>query len=95
MCVVRLVKKNSTAVSDNTIVSEGLGDFFKNLGKKELNVSKKMAINVLEKPGRAVEIGATVGTAFASRSPKAALSSFPDVINFYHTGRRLYLEKVV
>ena len=30
-------------VSDNTIQAEGLGDFFKNLGKKSLNVSKKMA----------------------------------------------------
>ena len=30
-------------VSDNTIKPEGLGDFFKNLGKKGLNVSKKMA----------------------------------------------------
>ena len=27
-------------LSDNTIQSEGLGDFFKNLGKKGLNVSK-------------------------------------------------------
>ena len=38
-------------VSDNTIQSEGLGDFFKNLGKKRLNVSKKMAKNVLSNPG--------------------------------------------
>ena len=27
-------------VSDNTIAAEGLGDFFKSLGKKELNLSK-------------------------------------------------------
>ena len=26
------------AVSDNTIKAEGLGDFFKNLGKKGLNI---------------------------------------------------------
>ena len=30
-------------VSDDTIKAEGLGDFFINLGKKGLNVSKKMA----------------------------------------------------
>ena len=30
-------------VSDNTIQAEDLGDFFKNLCKKGLNVSKKMA----------------------------------------------------
>ena len=37
-------------VSDNTMQAEGLGDFFKNLGKKGLNVSKKMAKNVLKTP---------------------------------------------
>ena len=34
-------RKKSMIVSDNTIKAEGLGDFFKNLGKKGLNVSKK------------------------------------------------------
>ena len=36
-------RKKSMIVSDNTIQAEGLGDFFKNLGKKGLNASKKMA----------------------------------------------------
>ena len=36
-------RKNSMIVSGNTIKAEGLGDFFKTLGKKGLNVSKKMA----------------------------------------------------
>ena len=88
-------RKKSMIVSDNTIQAEGLGDFFKNLGKKGLNVSKKMAKNVLKNPGRALEIGANVGTAFASRNPKAALTSLPEVINFYHTGKGLYLGKFV
>ena len=34
-------RKKSMIVSDNVIQAEGLGDFFKNLGKKGLNVSKK------------------------------------------------------
>ena len=80
-------------VSDNVIQAEDLGDFFKNLGKKGLNVSKKMAKNVIKNPGRALEIGANVGTAFASRNPKAALSTLPEVINFYHTGKGLYLPR--
>ena len=88
-------RKKSMTVSDNTIKAEGLGDFFKNLGKKGLNVSKKMAKNVLKNPGRALEIGANVGSAFASRNPKAALTSLPEVINFYHTGKGLYLGKFV
>ena len=35
-------RKKSMTVSDDTIKAEGLGDLFKNLGKKGLNVSKKM-----------------------------------------------------
>ena len=54
-----------------------------------------MAKKVLRNPGRALEIGANVGSAFATRSPKAALSSLPEVINFYHTGKGLYLGKLV
>ena len=36
-------REKSMTVSDNTIKAEGLEDFSKNLGKKGLNVSKKMA----------------------------------------------------
>ena len=86
-------RKKSMIVSDNVIQAEGLGDFFKNLGKKGLNVSKKMAKNVLKNPERALEIGANLGTAFASQNPKAALTSLPEVISFYHTGKGLYLPR--
>ena len=68
-------KKKSKIVSDNTISPEGLGDYFKNLCKKGHNVSKKMANSVLKYPRKALEVGTNVGTAFASRSPKAVLSS--------------------
>ena len=88
-------RKKSMTFSDNTIQAEGLGDFFKNIGIKGLNMSKKMAENVLKNLGPALEIGANVGSAFASRSSKAALSSLPEVINFYHTGNALYLGKIV
>ena len=80
-------RKISMTDSDNTTDA----DFFKNLGKKGLNVSKKMTKNVSKNTGRALEIGAHVGTAFGSRNPKAALSSLPEVIKFYHTGNGLYL----
>ena len=88
-------EKKSMTVSDNTIQAEGLGDFSKNLYKKRLNVSKNTAKYVLKNPGRALEIGANVGSAFASRSPKAALSSLQEVINFHHTEKGLYLGKFV
>ena len=50
---------------------------------------KRLQKNVLENAGRPLEIGANVGTAFASRKPKAALSSIPQIINFYLTGKGL------
>ena len=53
-----------------------------------------MVKNVLKNPERALEMGANVGTAFASRNPKAALSSMPEVMNFHHTGKRLYIAKL-
>ena len=82
-------------VSDNTIQAEDLCDFFKNLCKKVLNVSKKMAKHVIKSPERALENGANVGTAFASRGHKAALSSLLEVINFYCRVKVLYLGKFV
>ena len=88
-------RKKSMTVSDNIIQAESLGDFSKNLGKKERNLSKKMAKIVLKTPGGALEIGANVGSLFASRSLKAALPSLPQVISFYHIGKSLYVRKIV
>ena len=78
-------------MSDNTIKVEGLGELFKQLGENRLNVSKKMAENVLKNPRRDLEIGGNVG--IASRSTKAALSSLPEEIKFFHTGKGFYRGK--
>ena len=88
-------RKKSMIVSDCVIQAEGLGSFFKNLGKVSAKAGKKLAKNVLKNPGRALEIGANIATAAATKSPKAALSTLPEVINFYHTGKGLYLGKFV
>ena len=88
-------RKKSMIVSDITIKAEGLGSFFKNLGKISAKAGKKLATNALKNPARFLEIGANVVTAAASRNPKAALSTLPEVINFYHTGKGLYLGKFV
>ena len=93
-CVV-CNKRKSMIVSDNVIQAEGLSDFFKNLGKKGLNVSKKMAKNVLSNPGRALNITAKIATAAASRNSKQALSTSLELKTFYNTGRGLYLGKFV
>ena len=56
---------------------------------------KKLATNALKNPAMFLEIGANVATAAVSKNPKAALSALPEVINFYHTGKSLYLGKFV
>ena len=93
-CVV-CDRKKTMIVSDNVIQAEGLGSFFKNLGKISAKAGKKLAKNVLSNPGRALDLTAIIATAAASKSPKAALSTLPEVINFYHTGKGIYLGKFV
>ena len=90
-----MIEKKSMIVSDNTIKAEGLGNFFKNLGKVSANAGKKLATNIFKNPGRALEVGANICTALATKSPKAALSTLLEVINFYHTGKGVYLGKFV
>ena len=82
-------------ISDNTEQAEILGDFFKSVGNKGLNVSKKMAINLLKNPRRALEIGANLVAAFASQRPKTALSSLPEMINFHQRRKGSYLGKLL
>ena len=79
----------------NTIQAEGLGNFFKKLGIISAKTGKNLATNALKNPGRILEIGVNIATAAASRNPKAALSTLPEVINFYHTGEVFYLGKFV
>ena len=88
-------RKKSMIVSDNVIQAEGLGDFFKKLGKVSSKAAKKLASNALKNPSRFLEIGANVATAAASRNPKNVLSTLPEVINFYHKGRGVYLGKFI
>ena len=80
-------------VSDNVIQAEGLSNFFKILGKISAKAGKKLAKNVISNPGRALDLTAKIATAAATKSPKAALSTLPEVINFYHTGKGLYLPR--
>ena len=86
-------RKKTMIVSDNVIQAEGLGNFFKNLGKLSAKAGKKLAKNVISNPGRALDLTAKIATAAATKSPKAALSTLPEVINFYHTGKGLYLPR--
>ena len=88
-------RKKTMIVSDNVIQAEGLSDFVRNLGKKGTNISKKMAKNVLKNPSRALDITANIATAAASRNPKNVMSTLPEMISFYNTGKGLYLGKFV
>ena len=82
-------------VSDNTIEAEIQIIFFKNLGTISAEAGKKLATNVLKNSGRALEITSTIATAAATTSPKAVLSTLPEVINFYHTVKSLHFVKFV
>ena len=93
-CVV-CDRKKTMIVSDNVIQAEGLGDFFKNLGKVSSKAAKKLAKNALKNPSRFLEIGANIATAAATKNPKAALTTLPEVIKFYHEGKGLYFGKFI
>ena len=82
-------------VSDKKIQAEVLSDFFTNLSKKGLHVSKKMAKNVISNPGQALDLLAKIATAAVSKNFKQALSILPELITIYNTGKGLYLGKIV
>ena len=79
---VKCNRNKSMTVSHATIEAEGLKDFFKSVGRATVNFGKKVANN----PIRALEIASKIGTAAASRNPRAALSATPDLIKFATTG---------
>ena len=84
-------KRNiSLIVSDQTNSAEGLGDFFKHIGKAAKNVGKR----ILNNPGTALELAANIGTAAASKNPKLIAATAPDIIKFVHQGKGLYLGKI-
>ena len=84
---VKCKRNISMTVSDATIEAEGLKDFFKSVGRATVNFGKKIANN----PVRALEIASKIGSAAASRNPRAALSATPDLIKFATTGEGIEL----
>ena len=83
-------RNKSLIVSDQTIQAEGLGDFFRGIGKAAKSVGKK----ILNNPGRALELAADIGTAATSKNPKLIAATAPDIIKFVHQGKGLYLGKI-
>ena len=66
-------RKKTMIVSDNVTQAEGLGDFFKNLGKISAKAGKKLAKNVISNPRRALDLTAKIATAAATKSPKSSI----------------------
>ena len=54
-----------------------------------------MAKNVQSNPGRALDLAAKIATAAVSKNSEQALSTLPQLITFYNTGKGLYSGKVV
>ena len=79
---VKCKRNKSMTVSDATIEAEGLKDLFKSVGRATVNFGKKVANNTV----RAIKIASKIGSAAASRNPRAALSATPDLIKFATTG---------
>ena len=79
---VKCRRNKSMTVSDATTEAEGLKDFFKSVDKATVNFGKKVANN----PVRALEIASKIGSAAASRNPRAVLSATTDLIKFANIG---------
>ena len=60
-----------------------------------LKLVKKIATNVLESPERALEITSNIATAAESRNRKYVLSTSPEMMSFYYTGKGLHVGKFV
>ena len=58
-------------VSDATKEAEGFKDFIKNVGKATVNFENKVVNN----PVRALEIASKIGSAAATKNPKAVLAA--------------------
>ena len=80
ICV--LCRRNKSITVSDATIEAGLKDFFKSVGRATVNFGKKVANN----PVRALEIASKIGSAAASRNPKAALAATPDLIKFATTG---------
>ena len=83
-------RNKSLIVSERTINAEGLGDFFKLLGKATAKAAQNVGKKILNNPGRALEIAANIGTAAASKNPRLIAATAPEVIKFVHQGKGLY-----
>ena len=68
--------------------------FFKKTRRPTVKATKKLVTKVVKKPGGPFEVGTKNGTADAAKNLKAALSTFPVLLEFYHTVKGLYLWKL-
>ena len=74
------------AAFDDSMKLEGFGHLFEKIGQASAEAGEKLSTDVIKYPGRASERGAKFGSEAVSRNSKAALSTIPDVMNFYNTG---------
>ena len=81
-------KKKAMYVSDATIQGEGLGDFFKNIGKQIKKVGIKAGKNIAKNPVKfateLAEFGMTLPT--AKTNPGAVLKEGMDVVKVLRGG---------
>ena len=69
-------------VNDQPLQADVPKKFFKTLGRSSVRAGSKLSTNERKNPGRALEIGAKVGTAALSKNPKAVLSTVTELKHF-------------
>ena len=85
--------KNSMTVFAFTLATEILSKFSKNPGKRFAKAGKRMAVKILISPQKALEVKAEFDRAAVSINSKADWLTVREVINFYQTGKGLFLGK--
>ena len=70
-------------VNDATLEAEGVKDFCRSVGKATVNFGIKVANN----PIREIEIASKIGSAAATKNPRAALAATPDLFEFATIGQ--------
>ena len=70
-----------------TIAAEELGSFFTRFGKTSTKAAVNIATILKKNPGRPLEIGLSISSAAASKSPEQAFSTVPFVLRICHTGK--------
>ena len=79
------IRKKSMFFDSKVTQVERLRSSFNNFGKGSSQARKEFATKKMKNGGKTLGVGAKNGSATVSKNLKSALSTTPDVTNFYRT----------